>query len=201
MYEEEPNLSRLRQGDVLEGVYFPRYSLGNLSLLHKLESSGELSFNEKALVGAQEHHAVVLSQCCEFTESRRNAFSIGALFSLKRRVRRALRSWAFNIAELVPVSRSIHRSRGEISEEVIEELQAANSVPPEDEHYEVVNSYLFEPDGEVLEEHYLAEFTRVVSVRIEDAERLLADKVLQLDQKHRREFQLKLGAFYSRRAE
>lgn len=201
MYQDPANHNRLRQGDVLEEFYFPRYSFGTLKLLHEISDDGGVQFSERAQVTARTGPGVVISQCCEFTSTKRNAFSLAVMKPVRELFRPGLEVWGFNVAELKPVARSTYRGGRRLTDEQLEMLRAANAVDPEADENDAVNVYLYEPDGEFLTEPYLVDFTRVVSVRMQDQERVLSSKVLQLDAEHRREFQVKLAYYYGRKAE
>lgn len=199
MYDANPDKSRLRQGDVLRDVYMPRYSLKDLALLHTLCSSeGATVFAGKSILKTECRHAVVLSQCCEFDEGKRNGFSIAALVPWTgRKSPLVTRSWGFVIAELVPVLRSAFRGFAGSPTETLEALRRAN----DSSLREAMNTYLFEEHPDDLSEPHLADFTQVMSVKMKDRHTLVGHKVLQLTQEARRQFQLKLGMFYSRKAE
>src|SRR5438034_87519 len=200
MYGAAPHLTRLRQGDVLRGVYFPSYALGDLLLLTKWQETGELKFEKRAQLSAREAFAVVLSQCCEFNAGKRIRFSLGALRHWREALRPKPNRWGFNVAELVRVSASVWRGREANDAHMLQMLRDANRVDPATE-VEAANAYLYEADGAILTEPYVVDFSQVFSVKIEEQGKFLPMKVLQLDREHRREFQLKLGVFYSRKAE
>src|SRR5712691_9776446 len=130
MYEAAPDLTRLRQGDVLRGVYFPSYALGDLFLLTKRQETGELRFEKRAQLSARESFAVVLSQCCEFNEGKRTRFSLGALRSWREALKPKPTRWGFNIAELVRVSASVWRGQEANDAHVLQMLRDANRVDP-----------------------------------------------------------------------
>ena len=143
---------------------------------------------------------LVLSQCCEFNEGKRNSFSLGALLHWRDALTPKPGRWGFNLAELVPLSASFFRGREGREAELLQMLREANRIDP-GRDVEAVNAYLYEAGGEILREPHVVDFTQVFSVKIQDKDKVLPFKVLQLDREHRREFQVKLGYFYSRRAE
>jgi len=194
MYESTPDLTCLRQGDVIHGFCFPRYSLAEMRLLHSVETDGSLTFDNRAILKSEHRLAVVLSQCCEFNEGKRNAFSLGLLLRLSEVVRPRLRFWGVNLAELVPLLRSPLRKH------TVEEIRQANEIDLDSTRTGAVNVYLLDPDGVYLTEPHVVDFSRVVSVRMQDKQRILRQKVLQLTDQNRRKFQKKLAYFYGRRA-
>ena len=76
MYEPNPDFSRLRQGDVIKGVFLPRFSNSNVLFLHEYSKDGNWLFKNKAIIETNLGYAVILSQCCEFNQGKRLAFSL-----------------------------------------------------------------------------------------------------------------------------
>lgn len=206
MYVTTPDSNVLRQGDIIKDVYFPRYSLSDLRILHRFGDDGEMQFADGAIVKAEKRFAIVLSQCCEFNEGKRNAFSLGAMQpaseflgqqrSLAAMVRGFLQPprWlAVTLAELVPWPKS---ASGQMA---LDDLRRANRVDPSSEN-KAVNVFLLEADGIYLTEPYIANFSQVVSVSMKALKHVTRSKVLEMEQAQRRQFQLKLGYFYAREA-
>jgi hypothetical protein len=191
MFEAAPDLTSLRQGDVIRGMYLPRYSLSTLSLLHKMGAAGGLEYEHRAILKAEQGFAVVISQCCEFNQGKRNAFSLARLLSVRQALWPDPPRWGFSLAELVPAK---------WTGVAVGKLREANTVTEEGENA-AVNVYLYDADGHVLTEPHIVDFTQVMSVRMEDKDKVLRGKALQLDREHRLEFQFKLSYFYSRPAD
>jgi len=195
MYEPVPDTARLRQGDVISELYLPRYSPKSIIPLAK--GVDNLEFGDRLIIQAKPTRAIVLSQCCEFNEGKRNAFSLARLLRLPGRKRGRCRDWGVNLAEVVPFSRSSFRGKASLG---LEELRAANQVDPEAPTNRAVNVFLLDTDGRFLLEPHIVDFTQVTSIKMEDKQYVLERKVLQLDAPTRRQFQLKLAYFYGRRA-
>jgi hypothetical protein len=195
MYESTPDLTCLRQGDVIRDFYFPRYSLAEARFLHSIDgATGAFSFDNQALLGTKCGYAVVLSQCCEFNEGKRNSFSLGLLVRLREVLRPRLCVAGVNLAQLVPFEKSPFRQHA------LEAIRRANCLDPNAGRTDAVNVYLLEADGQHLLEPHIVDFTQVISVRMKDVGRILSKKALQLTHKCRREFQHKLAYFYGRSA-
>ncbi len=140
----------------------------------------------------------MLSHCCEFNEGKRNFFSLGSLNVWWKVVKAPqVTQWGLNLAALVKTSRSSFRGPTGNHEDTLKALRAAND--PNVGGFN--NTYLYDADGTVLAEEHNVDFTQVLSVKINDKETILASKVLELLPAKRREFQLKLGLYYSRKAE
>lgn len=202
MYEPSPDPDRLRQGDVIADFYFPRYSLPNLELLHKFSDDGALNYDGRSILKAEKGFAVIISQCCEFNPKKRKWFSVASLAPLRRQQHGPeLKVWGLNIAALIPVEHSKYRGGEVVTQEQIDFLRDANEIDPAAEKNHAVNAFLYDPDGEVMDEPHLVNFSQVVSVRLRDRDKLLESKVLQLDRDHRHMLQNKIAYFYARRAE
>ena len=200
MYEPNPDFSRLRQGDVIKGVFLPRFSNSNVLFLHEYSKDGNWLFKNKAIIETNLGCAVILSQCCEFNQGKRLAFSLSKLLHYRYILNHRQKSWVFNVSELIAVVKSPFRGRKGIELEQIERLRSSNKIEPGLKN-ESLNVFLFEADGEFLTEPYVADFSRVTSLSMDEMNPILKNKVLQLDEEHRRQFQLKLAYFYSRPSE
>jgi len=198
MYDPNPDMTRLRQGDVLAILNLPRFKISTTSFLHNMQPDGNFIPQDRAVIDTIPSYAVVLSQCCEFNTNKRSSFSIVSMFSIKEQ--RLSRSWGINVAELVALAKSPFRPRQGMVDDEIERLRAANTVQGESGRNEALNAYLYSPDGVHLSEHYVADFSRVTSLSMKDMPTILNHKLLQLDDDNRRLFQLKLAYFYARPA-
>jgi len=193
MYEEEPDKSALRQGDILCGLFIPRLKLADVLFFQRLSDSGKFEPENQAVFDAEPKPAVVISQCCEFNEGKRASFSLAPLQHIREWLKPESKHWGFSLAELVPIKKSAWKAG-------LDGLRLSNKIDLKKTENKSVNTYLFEADGTHLAEPHVLDFTRVVSFRMLDRKVALRAKVLQLDNVHRREFQLKLGYFYSRQA-
>lgn len=202
MYEKTPDLRRLRQGDIISSAFLPRFSNANTLFLHEYSKARNWEFKKKAIIVMNQGYAVVLSQCCEFNLNKRQAFSLIDILPWKKHSKEVSKkkSWGFNIAEFIPISKSPFRKQNREQEEELERLRRANIMSPE-KKVGALSTFLFEPDGKYLTEPYVADFSRVTSLPMKDVNTILDSKILQLDSKHRRQFQTKLVHFYGRKAE
>jgi len=195
MYEAHPDPAQLRQGDVIKDIYLPRYTLKDLQVISTVDLQGQLKPVERAILKTDRRWAVVISQCCEFNEGKRNAFSLADLRPASIWLRIRSRLFGINLGELLPLSKTPFRKG------VIEQLKQANKLDNSSGHNQAVNAYFFDADGTHLLEPHIVDFTQVISIRMEDRAAVLSNKVLQMDVTHRKEFQAKLGYFYARPAE
>jgi hypothetical protein len=196
MYEATPDAACLRQGDIIAGIYLPRYAItDDFHLLHALDPEGNPTrFCNRAILKVEKRFAVVLSQCCEFNEGKRNAFSLGIVFTFREVFWPRRTFLRVNLAEVVPLKKSA------LSRIPVDQIRLANKIDPAKPNA-AVNTYLFEADGVHFQEPFVADFTQVFSVRMDDRAKVLRSKILQLDNQHRRDFQKKLGYFYARPAQ
>ena len=107
--------------------------------------------------------------------------------------------WGVNLSELVPFAKSAFRGRD--ADKRLTMLRSANRIladHPQSNH--ALNAFLLEPDGVHLIEPHVVDFSRVTSISIKDVGRVLPDKILEMENSVRREFQLKLAYFYGRAA-
>jgi hypothetical protein len=193
MYEESPNLIELRQGDILSGVYLPRFSLVDTHFLHTIKTDGTLKYSDMVMMKTATNFAAVISQCCEFNPGKRNSFSLAQVVGLGARRTLPRRSFSFNLAEIVTWKKFVK------NRDNIDPWLKANTL--DGERFQCVNVYVLRPDGKHFTDYQMIDFSRVFSVRMEEKEGVLSKKVLQLDAAHRIELQDKLAYFYSRQAE
>lgn len=201
MYVSDPDMSHLRQGDVISNLCLPRFKTSRASFLHQINIDGSLSFQNRAVVDTNMSMSIVLSQCCEFNPDKRKSFSLISLLPIKLLLKRKSEIWGINLAELVPLARSPFRGRKGRESDQIARLRAANMIDTNARQNEALNAFLFEADGVILQEPYVADFSRVTSLSMKDFDLILKNKVLQLDSENRRLFQMKLAYFYARSSE
>jgi hypothetical protein len=195
MYEPSPNCSELRQGDIVANIYLPRFGINDVSFLHKLSKSGSFEFSKQAIMQTTSQCAAVISQCCEFNEGKRNSFSLAELIGVDEWL--STEPWVsgVNLAEIVPWKRS------EWSQYETDKLLEANSIDLDQGSKQHINVYFLKPDGQRFMEPHIIDFTRVFSIRMSEKDRILQNKILQLDKPHRIQLQQKLAYFYARPAE
>ena len=194
MYEPSPNFSELRQGDIISNMYLPRFGISDVSFLHKMQADGSFQFSEQAIMSTSMQFAAVISQCCEFNENKRNSFSSAGLIGLGKRPFAGWKVFGLNLAEIVSWKAMAW------TKHTPDSLKKANSIEPETGKFQIVNAYFLDPDGNHFKEMHAIDFTRVFSVRMKEKDRVLRNKILQLDDAHRIELQRKLAYFYARPA-
>lgn len=204
MYEAAPDLSRLRQGDVLGPITAPRaYSPTQAMSIHS--TLAPISPKDQSIVSTTQCHVVVLSQCCEFNAAKRPAFALARLTPAKHlapALECALRPVSFLLTRLVPISKSYIRKGPEtLDAAVVEEVFAANRVSTAAKNeLRFLNSFLYRPDGLSLTEPHVADFADVFSASMRDLSALLPLKRLELTENWRSELRIKVGYFFSRPA-
>lgn len=194
LFEEE----KLRQGDVIAGLTIPRLSFKNTGYIYENKSGNFATFADKIVVNAEERLSVVISQCCEFNEGKRNAFAIAPLLFWKKAISHSINLSGISLCELIPISKSPFNRKGR-EEQILEELRKSNYA--EEEERSNVHAFLFEPDGEHLKEPHIVDFTRITSISMKDHDFVHSKKVLQLQDEMRLALQLKIGYFFARKAE
>jgi hypothetical protein len=194
MYEATPDLTTLWQGDVINDIYLPRLEFGSAGFLYKFDpKDGELHFGGQTVSKAASCKAVVLSQCCEFTEAKRDSFSVAELVSITDFTDQT--ALAFNLAELRPIKETRLRNADPatlLETNVFNEGDLATT--------KLVSCYVYDTDGHHFSEPHIADFTRITSISMKDKAFVAKAKILQLDQPHRFELKRKLAYFFSRPA-
>ena len=184
MFAIDPNRDELRQGDIIQGLYFPSMICQTLSLLGTAgispESMGEglsLSAVTKRIRGIDwlsahlevfRRFAVVLSQCCDL-ERRQGKLDI--LF--------------FVVAPLLEVPYQIRTDPEKFAELQLNSLE------------QYVNLFYI-PHTPPLPQAYVVHFNMVVSLPRSQYDFAIAGKVLQMTDGERVRFKLKLGHHFSR---
>ncbi len=193
MYEASPDGTELWQGDVINNLHLPNYSFRNSGFLYELQEDGGRKYQGKAVSQATESKAVILSQCCEFTEAKRHWFSVAELIQLSDLADEL--TLAFNVAPLQPIGNAGIRNTS------LDELLKSNAIEVSNQsNNKLLSAYVYDRDGNYFAEPHLADFTRVTSISMKDKAYVLSKKILQLDDTHRLEFKKKLAYFFSRPA-
>lgn len=192
MYEASPDDTDLLQGDVINNIHLPSFSFQNSGFLHKFVPDGPPSYDGRVVSSASLSRAVVLSQCCEFSDNKRQWFSIAELVNVADLIDQA--AIAFNLAPLQPISKAKIKYP-------YEELLKTNAIDENDlSRNKLLSGYVYDYDGNYLAEPHVVDFTRVTSISMRDKNYVLRRKIMQLDNAHRDEFKRKLGYFYMRPA-
>lgn len=197
MYNQNYEQNKLRQGDVVSGVFMPRIKVSSSRYLYGLSEEDSYAFRNQGVYDVEDCKAVIISQCCEFNPGKRFSFSLCSLLPFNTfKKQNIVKCWGLNLVELVPYARSAFKGRDEVS---LSLLRESNVIGDEEVNY-AVNAFLFEADGICLHEPHVADFSRVASFSIKDLEFFKKRKRLELTNESRRNFQLKLAYFYGRSA-
>lgn len=181
----------LRQGDILEGVPFPLLQHANIQLigdvvpdqdfgsvppitasLHKHRDDPEWT---TALSPVRFGRCAVLSNCCEL-EPRQGR----------------VQTYAVVLARLRSIPPDIRRDA-----EMFESLKA-NKDPRGREDAGFLDLFYLEPHELLDGQDWKVQFNQVVSLPVTDITLLLRRKILQLDDRTRVKFKIKLGFTYMR---
>ncbi|HEY9708247.1 MAG TPA: hypothetical protein V6D48_08590, partial [Oculatellaceae cyanobacterium] len=184
MFTQVLNKAELRQGDIIEGLYYPLINCGTLRILGEatnqpLSQNEDLSLtaiSEKkegvtfltAQVKVLRSFVVVLSQCCDL-----------ALRNDK------LEAPAFVIAPLFEVPYQIKTKSERLSK--LQENSLENFV-----------NLFYIPQNEPLPQDYVVDFGRLTSLPRAEFNFTLSKKVLQMTDEARVLFKLKLASHFGR---
>ncbi len=182
---EHDNPPSLRQGDVIESVYFPLTRPPFLKYLAAYASGAGTDIKLEPVIETPQGsrvkylqsvchglvaHGSVLSQCCDLDKKHPKA--------------------SFSLCRLMPFDRARYKN--------VDAL--INNIDPwglENPHYQFF--YLGEIEG--LAGEWLADFGLLMSLSWSDYDLILRKKVHQLDDLNRNRFRVKVGAFFGRPAE
>jgi hypothetical protein len=186
-------LNELRQGDVLAGVPFPFTSVRQQQFLAQLGPNGRKDFPQlratmRGLSADSEDESfftgqvpmklsfcAVLTQCCELA------------CNTKGRLRLIP---AVSVCRLVPLTASI-----KASEEKLKSIRA-NTDSRNGLGYK--NYFYYGSAAEFeTEEELMADFSQTACIPAPEFPDALSNKIIQLDDRHRMKFKIKLGVFYA----
>jgi hypothetical protein len=184
MFVNPPDMTELRQGDVIRDIVFPIARIGKTQflanptgtkdgklLLEPLEDQSGKRPIFHALVQASLCHCVVLSQCCDVQRSK-NPPPIG-----------------FLLVKLVPIMESMRRNY---------DILKANGDPYLEGTHSFIHLFWIGIWEELGPIEYVADFGQAMLVVWKDYDATLARKTLQMDDSTRSKFRVKAGAHFGR---
>lgn len=172
----------LRQGDIIESLFFPVPRQPSVQFLSSRVGGDDVNLQLQPIVqqppGARRSylsaivpgfiaHAAVVSQCCDLDRTHPKT--------------------SFVVCRIMPLDRTRYRN--------LEALIA--NVDPYGEIRPHLQFFCFGPING-LEGEYLADFSLTLTVPWNDYDALLRKKIAQLDQLNRNKFRVKVGAHYGR---
>jgi hypothetical protein len=180
----------LRQGDILERIPFPLLATGSIRVLGKIKlEATELPYPsiDAALTPHRDDpnyftgqlpmrlsFGAVVSHCCELEP--RNGKLIGAMFT---------------VARLVPVKQSIMRDS-----ERLESLRANRD--PREPIPGYLDYFYTTPHERLESKEWMVDFSQITSVPNSEFPAVLTQKVLQMDDRTRVKFKIKLATYLGR---
>jgi len=186
-------LDCLRQGDILKRIPFPLLAMGSLQVLGRISSAAtELSYpNIDAILSTHRNDpnyftgqvlmrlsfGAVISQCCELEP--RNGKLIGSSFS---------------IARLIQVKDNILADS-----EKLASLKANRD--PRSSAPGFFDYFYVEPHERLDGKEWMVDYSQIVSLPKSEFPGILAHKILQMDDRSRVRFKMKLAAYLGRLTE
>lgn len=180
----------LRQGDILEGIPFPLLDSKALLVLGKYEPSQQQEAFPAISPAFQSHRedpyfftgqlkmrksfCAVLSHCCEL-EPRHNK-----LFSA-----------AISLARLIPIKSSIVQDTAKLAS-LRENRNPLSGVPG------YIDYFYINAHERLVNREWMVDFSQVLSIPNSEFPEILARKILQLDDRTRARFKIKLATYYGR---
>jgi hypothetical protein len=185
------DLASLRQGDILEGVPFPLLDNAKLQLLGDIAPDQDFSSVPPLTPSLHRHredpewttascpvrfgHCAILTTCCDL-EPRNGKIQAHAVV----------------LARLRPIPADIRRTP-----ELFESL-SANKDPRDRTDPGFIDQFYLEPHDLLAGQDWKVQFNQVVCLPTTDITRLLRKKILQLDDRTRMKFKIKLGFTFMR---
>jgi hypothetical protein len=198
MFTDRPDLTELRQGDIIQGLFYPEISCSDISLLGKpadafadetsrngeeqlpnlianMEKKGKqglLGFT--AQINVYYGFFILISQCCD----------------LARRDKDKPKCSAFVTAPLLDLPYDLNKDHQKFDQEKFNILKS-NSL----ENY--ISSF-FIAQQSPINKNYLVDFNQIVSFPRTQYDFLQKNKILQMTDKTRIQFKLKLSSHFGR---
>jgi len=184
MFTEEPNEKQLRQGDVIAGLYYPLMNCKDLNIIGTAKGEEPFQSSNFQLTAVSEEKngftqltaqvkvlrvfAVVISQCCDL-EMRSSKLTIPA----------------FAVTPLTPVPYQINSSPEKLATLQENSLESFINL-----------FYVLRHDP--LKADHVVDFNRIISLPKAEYEFALSQKVLQMTDKARVQFKMKLSSHFGR---
>jgi hypothetical protein len=193
MFTDRPDLTELRQGDIIQGLFYPEISCSEISLLGKpanlftnetisngeeqlpnlianLEKKGKQGLSGfTAQINVYYGFFIVISQCCD----------------LARRDDGKPKSSAFVTAPLLDIPYNLNKDQEKFN------IFKSNSL-------ETYISSFFVAQKFPIKKDYLVDFNQIISFPRTQYDFLIKNKILQMNDKTRIQFKLKLMSHFGR---
>jgi hypothetical protein len=193
MFIDNPDLAELRQGDIIQGLFYPEISCSEISLLGKpanlftnetisngeeqlpnlianLEKKGKQGLSGfTAQINVYYGFFIVISQCCD----------------LARRDDGKPKSSAFVTAPLLDIPYNLNKDQEKFN------IFKSNSL-------ETYISSFFVAQKFPIKKDYLVDFNQIISFPRTQYDFLIKNKILQMNDKTRIQFKLKLMSHFGR---
>ncbi len=192
MFIEDADMTCLRQGDVLKGIPFPLIRPQDLCVLGSVIDEGRSHSQAPTLVAATHKHrddpywlkaqmqvrlsfCAVLSQCCDL-ELKHGRFQMPA----------------FAVARLVRIPKSILDSSEKLAS------LSANKDPrdPKDPGY--INFFYMPLRASLENQEWIVDYNQTLCIPGSEFSAVLKKKILQMDDRSRMKFKIKLAASFGR---
>jgi hypothetical protein len=198
MFIDNPDLAELRQGDIIQGLFYPEISCSEISLvgkpanlfanetvgngeeqlpnlIAKLDKKGKQGLSGfTAQINVYYGFFIVISQCCD----------------LARRDGGKPKSSAFVTAPLLEIPYDLNKDNPKFDQEKFN-IFKSNSL-------ETYISSFFIAQKFPIKKDYLVDFNQIVSFPRTQYDFLLKNKILQMNDKTRIQFKLKLISHFGR---
>ena len=191
MFLEVADMTCLRQGDILEGIPFPRLSSSEIAILARISSEGSPSAVPRISAITNVHRddqnwllaqvpirlsfCAVISQCCDL-EPRNSQ----------------LRMPAFAVARLIEIPKNIAADPQRLLS------LRANKDPRIGNDPGYVNFFYIRPDGRVQDKEWIVDYNQTLCIPGREFPGVLSRKILQMQDEWRVKFKIKLATCLAR---
>lgn len=191
MFLEVADATCLRQGDVLEGVPFPRLSSAEISILGRISPEASQSAVPKLSAVTNPHRedqnwlvaqvpvrlsfCAIISQCCDL-EPRHDE----------------LRIPAFAVARLIPIPRHISSDAQRLAS------LRSNKDPRSGSDPGYINFFYVPAHDRLERKEWIVDYNQIVCIPGKEFPSILSKKILQMEDEWRVKFKIKLALCLSR---
>ena len=187
MFTDGADTSCLRQGDILKGIPFPLIKLDQVVILGKPASAAGGSFSpiteetslgnwHTAHVPIHFSYCAIVTQCCDLALNPQ-----GKMFKP-----------SFTISRLIVIPDRVRKDAAKLAS------LKANKNPSKEEGPGYIQHFYIEPHALLGGTDWVVDYNQTMTIRSADYQTVLANKILQLDDRTRVKFKLKLGICMAR---
>jgi hypothetical protein len=194
MFVDVADMTCLRQGDILDGIAFPRLSSADMSMLGKIPSEASQPDVPRlraitnthrddqnwlvAQVPVRFSYCAVISQCCDLEPKNEQ-----------------LRMPAFALARMIPIPKTIASDSQRLAS------LRSNKDPRSGSDPGYINFFYIRPHERLSGKEWIVDYNQTTSIPGREFPAILSKKILQMDDEWRVKFKIKLAICLARLTE